>query len=50
MEYWWDITIKTATKIPHNKPDNHLEPRNSCLYCRRLQLPIRLEHYKVNFR
>ena len=21
MEYWWNITIKTATKIPHNKPD-----------------------------
>ena len=18
-EYWWDISIKTATKIPHNK-------------------------------
>ena len=21
MEYWWNITIKTATKIPHNKPN-----------------------------
>ena len=21
MEYWWNIPIKTATKIPHNKPD-----------------------------
>ena len=21
MEYWWNITIRTATKIPHNKPD-----------------------------
>ena len=21
MEYWWNIIIKTATKIPHNKPD-----------------------------
>ena len=21
MGYWWNITIKTATKIPHNKPD-----------------------------
>ena len=21
MEYWWNISIKTATKIPHNKPD-----------------------------
>ena len=21
MEYWWNIMIKTATKIPHNKPD-----------------------------
>ena len=21
MEYWWNITIKTATKVPHNKPD-----------------------------
>ena len=21
MEYLWNITIKTATKIPHNKPD-----------------------------
>ena len=21
MEYWWYIAIKTATKIPHNKPD-----------------------------
>ena len=21
MEYWWNITIKTATKIPHNNPD-----------------------------
>ena len=20
-EYWWNISIKTATKIPHNKPD-----------------------------
>ena len=20
-EYWWNILIKTATKIPHNKPD-----------------------------
>ena len=21
LEYWWNISIKTATKIPHNKPD-----------------------------
>ena len=21
MEYWWNISIKTAAKIPHNKPD-----------------------------
>ena len=21
LEYWWNIGIKTATKIPHNKPD-----------------------------
>ena len=21
MEYWWNISINTATKIPHNKPD-----------------------------
>ena len=21
MEYWWDISIKTATKVPNNKPD-----------------------------
>ena len=21
MEYWWNISIKTVTKIPHNKPD-----------------------------
>ena len=21
MEYWWNISIKTATKVPHNKPD-----------------------------
>ena len=21
MKYWWNIPIKTATKIPHNKPD-----------------------------
>ena len=21
MENWWNIKIKTATKIPHNKPD-----------------------------
>ena len=21
MDYWWNIPIKTATKIPHNKPD-----------------------------
>ena len=20
-EYWWNISIKTATKIPHNRPD-----------------------------
>ena len=20
-EYWWNILIKTAAKIPHNKPD-----------------------------
>ena len=20
-EYWWNISIQTATKIPHNKPD-----------------------------
>ena len=20
-EYWWNISIKTATKVPHNKPD-----------------------------
>ena len=20
-EYWWNMSIKTATKIPHNKPD-----------------------------
>ena len=20
-QYWWNILIKTATKIPHNKPD-----------------------------
>ena len=21
MEYWWKISVKTATNIPHNKPD-----------------------------
>ena len=21
MEYWCNISIKTATKVPHNKPD-----------------------------
>ena len=21
MEYWWNITMKIATKISHNKPD-----------------------------
>ena len=21
LEYWWNISINTATKIPHNKPD-----------------------------
>ena len=21
MEYWWNISIKTSTRIPHNKPD-----------------------------
>ena len=21
LEYWWNISIKTATEIPHNKPD-----------------------------
>ena len=21
LEYWWNISIKTATKVPHNKPD-----------------------------
>ena len=21
MEYWWNIPIKAAAKIPHNKPD-----------------------------
>ena len=21
LEYWWNISIKTATKIPHNKSD-----------------------------
>ena len=20
-EYWWNISIKTTTKLPHNKPD-----------------------------
>ena len=20
-EYWWNMSIKTVTKIPHNKPD-----------------------------
>ena len=20
-EYWWNVSIKTATKVPHNKPD-----------------------------
>ena len=50
MEYWWNIPIKTATKIPYNKPDLVLEPRKICLYCRRFQLPIRLEHYKESSR
>ena len=21
MEYWWNISIKTAAKVPHNKPN-----------------------------
>ena len=20
-EYWWNVSVKTATKVPHNKPD-----------------------------
>ena len=20
-EYWWNVSVKTASKIPHNKPD-----------------------------
>ena len=20
-EYWWNVPIKTSTKLPHNKPD-----------------------------
>ena len=20
-EYWWDVSVKIATKVPHNKPD-----------------------------
>ena len=51
MEYWRNITIKTATKIQHNNPDliiwNH---KKSCLYCRQLQLLIRLKHYKESCR
>ena len=28
-EYWWNISIKIATKIPHNKPDwFYMEQRN----------------------
>ena len=28
LEYWWNISIKTATKIPHNKPDSILWDRD----------------------
>ena len=28
LEYWWNISIKTATKIPHNKPDLFLWDRD----------------------
>ena len=51
MEYWWNIPIKTATKIPHNKPDLVIwNDENFVENCRRFQLPIRLENYKESCR
>ena len=31
MEYWWNIPVKTTTKIPHNKPDLVIWNHEKCV-------------------
>ena len=32
LEYWWNISIKTAMKIPHNKPDLLISDADEKIY------------------
>ena len=32
LQYWWNISINTATKIPHNRPDLVIWNRDEKIY------------------
>ena len=48
-KYWWNMSIKTITKIPHNKPDvviwNHNEKLCSII---EFKLSSRYQYFKEN--